>query len=412
MLTFASVGQSLIIHDFRSDHHNDFIGVIDLLQQSDVAFTNVETSIISERYGWPTKECKEGKYSASEPYVLDELQWMGFNLFSLANNHAFDWGTFGVLSAIRHMKKRTLAFAGVGANLEEASTPGYLETSKGRVALVAMASGGLPDPAFATSSCVSKFQPGVGRLKARPGINPLRVDVHHVVRETDLALLKTLSANLGHETMKAARQSVGWDEEEMIFSLYGEQYVQGAKYENRRIVWEEDLKRNLEAINTASKYADYVFVYLHQHDWDPDWQKTPQWVREFAYQCIDAGATAFIGHGVPMLQGIEIYRGNPIVYSLGNFIFHRLSSKLQDARIWESVISISAFADGKLSSMKLHPVVIGGEEAVVKNDSKHRLTPRLAHGDYAKRILNRLVDLSKEYGTEMKLIDEHAEVIL
>lgn len=112
-----------------------------------------------------------------------------------------------------------------------------------------------------------------------------------------------------------------------------------------------------------------------------------------------------------MLQGIEIYRSSPIVYSLGNFIFHRLSSKLQDARIWESVISISAFTDGELSSMKLHPVAIGGEEAVVQNDSKHRLTPHLVHGDYAKRILNRLADLSKEYGTEMKLIDDHAELI-
>jgi poly-gamma-glutamate synthesis protein (capsule biosynthesis protein) len=62
--------------------------------------------------------------------------------------------------------------------------------------------------------------------------------------------------------------------------------------------------------------------------------------------------------------------------------------------------------------MKLHPVVLGGEEAVVRNDSKHRLTPHLAHGDYAKRILYRLADLSKEYGTEMKLMDDHAEILL
>jgi poly-gamma-glutamate synthesis protein (capsule biosynthesis protein) len=344
--------------------------------------------------------------------VLDELQWMGFNLFSLANNHAFDWGTFGILSAMNHMKQRSLAFAGVGANLEEASTPGYLETSKGRIALVAMATSGLPDAAYATTSCVSKFQPGVGLLKARPGINPLRVDVHHVVQETDLTLLKALSANLGHETMKAARQAVGWDEEETIFSLYGEQFVQGSDYENRRTIWNEDLERNLTAIKTASQYADHVFVYLHQHDWDPDWQQTPRWVQEFAYQCIDAGASAFIGHGVPILQGIEIYRDSPIVYSLGNFIFHRLSSKLRDARIWESVIAFSTFTDGKLSSMQLHPIVIGGETAVLQNDSKHRLTPHLAHGDYAKQILTRIATLSQAFGTEMKLVDEHAEIIL
>ena len=38
-------------------------------------------------------------------------------------------------------------------------------------------------------------------------------------------------------------------------------------------------------------------------------------------QCIDAGADLVVGSHPHVLQGIEYYRGKPIVYSLGNFIF-------------------------------------------------------------------------------------------
>ena len=38
-------------------------------------------------------------------------------------------------------------------------------------------------------------------------------------------------------------------------------------------------------------------------------------------KCIDAGATTYIIHGPHQLRGIDIYKGRPIFYSLGNFIF-------------------------------------------------------------------------------------------
>jgi Bacterial capsule synthesis protein PGA_cap len=36
---------------------------------------------------------------------------------------------------------------------------------------------------------------------------------------------------------------------------------------------------------------------------------------------VDAGADMFVGHGPHVLRGIEIYKGKPILYSLGDFIF-------------------------------------------------------------------------------------------
>jgi len=40
-----------------------------------------------------------------------------------------------------------------------------------------------------------------------------------------------------------------------------------------------------------------------------------------ARAAIDAGADLFLGHHPHVLQPVEIYKGKPIVYSLGNFLF-------------------------------------------------------------------------------------------
>ncbi len=41
----------------------------------------------------------------------------------------------------------------------------------------------------------------------------------------------------------------------------------------------------------------------------------------FAHSAIDAGASVVIGHHPHVIQPLELYRGRPIFYSLGNFVF-------------------------------------------------------------------------------------------
>jgi len=42
---------------------------------------------------------------------------------------------------------------------------------------------------------------------------------------------------------------------------------------------------------------------------------------ELAHQCVDLGARAVLGAHPHRLQGVEVYKGAPILYSLGNFMF-------------------------------------------------------------------------------------------
>lgn len=84
----------------------------------------------------------------------------------------------------------------------------------------------------------------------------------------------------------------------------------------------KDLARTVEEIKEARRQADIVLVSVHAHEMKgADSKVAAQFVETFARACIDAGASAVIGHGPHELRGIEVYNGGLIFYSLGNFIF-------------------------------------------------------------------------------------------
>ena len=65
--------------------------------------------------------------------------------------------------------------------------------------------------------------------------------------------------------------------------------------------------------------ADVVLPYMH---WGWEYEPEPSdRQKQFARAMIDAGASAVIGGHPHVTQGAEIYKGKPIVYSLGNFVF-------------------------------------------------------------------------------------------
>ncbi len=127
-------------------------------------------------------------------------------------------------------------------------------------------------------------------------------------------------------------------------------------------------------------------------------------MQEFARQCIDAGGNAFVSHGVPVLQGIELYQRRPIFYSLGNFIFHT-GKKAAYARdsIWQSVVASCEFDDeGHLMTLHLSPISLGGWSALRDHDLS-RDVPHLVDGEYGEGILARLAGLSLPFKTRINI---------
>jgi poly-gamma-glutamate capsule biosynthesis protein CapA/YwtB (metallophosphatase superfamily) len=48
-------------------------------------------------------------------------------------------------------------------------------------------------------------------------------------------------------------------------------------------------------------------------------EEPPDFLVDLAHKAIDNGADAFVGHGIHLVRAIEIYRGKPIFYGLGEF---------------------------------------------------------------------------------------------
>jgi poly-gamma-glutamate capsule biosynthesis protein CapA/YwtB (metallophosphatase superfamily) len=63
-----------------------------------------------------------------------------------------------------------------------------------------------------------------------------------------------------------------------------------------------------------------VVVSLHAHEQLGAKDVPAEFTGSFARAMIDAGADLVVGHGPHLLRGLELYKGKPIFYSLGNFI--------------------------------------------------------------------------------------------
>src|SRR5688572_1860761 len=129
-VSIAFVGQALIKYDICKSAPASLAQARDSLRGADVAFTNLEVAIQPAGQNLPARS-KEAV--PAPPIVLDCLKAMGFNMLSLANNHAFDLRLAGMFATMDEVRQRGFAYAGTGADAAAATAPGFLETGKGRV---------------------------------------------------------------------------------------------------------------------------------------------------------------------------------------------------------------------------------------------------------------------------------------
>jgi poly-gamma-glutamate synthesis protein (capsule biosynthesis protein) len=85
------------------------------------------------------------------------------------------------------------------------------------------------------------------------------------------------------------------------------------------VAWSEDdhVVDDIRAARAAG--ADIVIPFMHW-GWERETEPSAR-QRRLARLAIDAGADAVVGGHPHVTQGAEIYRGRPIIYSLGNFVF-------------------------------------------------------------------------------------------
>jgi poly-gamma-glutamate synthesis protein (capsule biosynthesis protein) len=111
-------------------------------------------------------------------------------------------------------------------------------------------------------------------------------------------------------------------------------------------------------------------------------------VRDFARGVIDAGAHLFFGHSAHIFQGIELYRGRPIVYDAGDFVDdYQVDARLHND--WGLLFCIQADA-AAVRRIELIPTQIA------------RCQVNQARAPTRDAIADRLEHLSEEFGTKFE----------
>ena len=179
---FTAVGD-MLIQRVISTEYDGFKEVSEYIKKGDARFFNFESVIYRE--GIWGNQFNGGSFHNSDPRTLDIAKEYGFNMMTFANNHTFDWGYGGLISTLEALKNTDFIHTGVGMNLDEASSPVYLDTHNARVALISMAS------TIAGPSAMAGRQSR--RIPGRPGVNALRTDKYIEVTKEQFDVLNEIS---------------------------------------------------------------------------------------------------------------------------------------------------------------------------------------------------------------------------
>jgi poly-gamma-glutamate capsule biosynthesis protein CapA/YwtB (metallophosphatase superfamily) len=289
--------------------------------------------------GYPTIK----EISRAPSSIIDEFTWAGIDLVGLGNNHMLDFGPSGLDTTLKTLDTAGIKHAGAGMDLAQALQPALIERKGLKIALLS----------FLVAPNITNL--GTPATETTPGVASIR----------------------------------GWQ----VRLVNGKAGFAPA---------DEDLRAMETAIKDAHKTADVVAVTLHLH-WGDLEAIDPEGKQLIARTAIDAGADIMFGHGPHVVNGVEFYKGKPIIYSMGNFAFQFdfqsyaffptsqkvIKGLMNNQRLFESLmVRMILSPQGKFKRMELLPL------GLTKDGDPHFVA-----GADANSVLDRVKALSEPFGT-------------
>lgn len=428
-IVMTGTGDALYVARMPKEYTAELKEIADYISTCDVRMTNFESNI--EEFGDFAASESGGTWINTPPEDFDDLMRFGFNYYGTANNHAGDFSMHGMLSTIDELDRRGLAHSGTGRSMEEAAAPAVIDCDGQKVAVIAFT---------CDFSNAMKAGYGTPAMKPRPGVNYLRSEEIYPITREDAEVLRKIAKKTRMNEYHDVLIETGYElpEPEGIYLFGTQKFCYDGSHPSSECN-KADLARIAESIADAKKEYDYVVVLSHCHGaCGGNLEEVPDFLEELCHACIDAGASAVFGGGTHQLRPLEIYRGAPIFYSLGDFIYqgmrvHHLPADFmirygvdKDAGAWEGLMARSkggkmglqakecnfltvlpriTLENGKMKSMEMMPLSLGFTREGHLNG-----LPYHAKGEEGKKIFDILNRLSTPYGT--KLSYENDRIIL
>jgi Bacterial capsule synthesis protein PGA_cap len=201
---------------------------------------------------------------AVPPGNLDAVAECGFGVATLASNHMFDQGPFGVIDTVEHLRRRQIQTVGAGATLADAREPVVVEHGGLRIGFLSYNAVG-PRESWAT--------------EVKAGVAYVRVLAHY---ELDIASPGSPPAeytSLDGDSVIAMQTDI------------------------------EQLAARTECV-VVSIHKGMGFVHAQLAEYE----------RPLARLAVDAGADVVIGHHAHILRGVEVYKDRPIFHGINHFV--------------------------------------------------------------------------------------------
>jgi len=239
-----------------------------ILAQADIRVAQVER-VYSERGAMQVHS--GDAHSRVAPHMTSIFSTCGFDVVSVASNHAMDWGPDALLDTLDVLNARGIRTIGAGRNLAAAREPAIVEKNGVRVAFLAYC---------------SVLREGYAAKRDQPGVAPLRAHTFYTPAE----------------------------------------YQPGMPPRIVSVPYEEDLAGMVEDIRAVRARADAVVVSLH---WGLHF--IPRAIADYqpvaARAAFEAGADLILGHHAHVPKAIGVHDGKVCFYSLSNFIMSAPAAK-------------------------------------------------------------------------------------
>lgn len=241
-----------------------FTHVLEPLRSADLRFAQVER-LYSERGSY--QQTATSPHARQPPRNAADFKTVPFDILSIGSNHTGDWGPQAVEDTAENFRLLGIPTVGAGRNIVDARKAVMLERKGVRIAFLGY---------------VSVMAPQYWATETRAGSLPMRALTYYEPYE----------------------------------------FQPGAPARVVTVPHARDLEDLVRDVAQAKQNADLVFVSLH---WGVHFTPRPSdYQPVVAHAAIDAGATAILGHHPHQPQGIELYKGGIIFYSIGNFSFWQI----------------------------------------------------------------------------------------
>ena len=172
------------------------------------------------------------------------------------------------------------------------------------------------------------------------------------------------------------------------------------------MLWQDEAHANYVKDGIAAlreQGADLVIVSCH---WGIEGDHYANGYQvDMAHQIIDWGADLLIGTHPHVVQGVELYMGKVICYSLGNFCFGgNRNPQVKDTAVYQQTFT---FVDGVLQT-DINADMI--PYSISSTTSRNDFRPTKAEGDRKQRIIADLNDYSSSYSNIC--FDEEGKLML